>query len=106
MDDLRDRMQVMIRYSYSTYLLLLGLLALVGCSQPQIRSQKEEETDKERYPVKTVGEVSTFSNADSVTVSGVGLIAGLAGTGCPAPAGELRTQIENELRRAKVKDIK
>lgn len=96
----------MIRFTFSTFLLLSGLFALSGCSQPQIRSQKEEETEKERYPVKTVGDVSTFSNADSVTVSGVGLVEGLEGNGSPAPVGELRAQIENELRRMKVKDIK
>jgi hypothetical protein len=81
-------------------------LSLAGCSTPQIRSQKEEETEKERYPVRTVGDVSTFSNAEPVVVTGVGLVEGLEGTGSPAPAGDLRQLIEHELQREKVKDIK
>lgn len=81
-------------------LLLLALTA--GCTQPQFRSQKEEESDKDRYLVRTVGEVSTIGNAEPVVVSGVGLVEGLEGTGCPAPPGEMRQMIEAELRKAKV----
>src|SRR3954462_8839373 len=87
-------------------LLIAFVLSQAGCSTPQIRSQKEEETEKERYPVRTVGDVSSFGNADPVVVSGVGLGEGLEGTGSAAPAGDLRQLIEHELQRQKVKDIK
>src|SRR5688500_10435562 len=84
---------------------LVALLALAaasaGCSKAQIRSQKEEETEKERYPVRTVGEVSTFGNGEPVIVSGVGIVEGLAGTGSPAPVGDMRQMIEHELRKQK-----
>jgi hypothetical protein len=87
-------------------LLLASLAGLAGCSQTQVRSQKEEETEKERYLVKTVGEVCTFGNAEPVPVSGVGLVEGLEGTGSPAPAGDMRQIVENELKRAKIPNIK
>ncbi len=87
-------------------LLLAILLGLTGCSGPQIRSQQEEETDKDRYQVKTVGDVSSFSNAEQILVSGVGLVEGLEGTGCAAPGGEARQTVEHELQRQKVKNIK
>jgi hypothetical protein len=84
---------------------LVALLALVaasaGCSKAQVRSQKEEETEKERYPVRTVGEVSTFGNGEPVIVSGVGIVEGLAGTGSPAPVGDMRQMVEHELRKQK-----
>src|SRR5262245_12358227 len=90
--------------------LLLVLLAasagLAGCSRTQVRSQKEEETDKERYLVKTVAEVSTFGNAEAVPVTSVALVEGLAGTGSPAPAGEMRQMVENELKRQKIPNVK
>ncbi len=87
-------------------MLIAVLLGLAGCSQPQIRSQKEEETEKDRYPVRIVGDVSTFGNAEPIVVSGIGLVEGLEGTGSPAPAGDLRQTVEHELQRQKVKDIK
>src|SRR5262245_42937373 len=86
--------------------LVLLLAAVTGCSQPQFRCQKEEESDKDRYPVKTVGDVSTIGNAEPVQVSGVGLVEGLEGTGCPAPPGEMRQMIEAELRREKVENVR
>jgi hypothetical protein len=87
-------------------ILLATLVGLAGCSRTQVRSQKEEETEKERYLVKTVGEVCTFGNAEPVPVSGVGLVENLEGTGSPAPAGDMRQIVENELKRAKIPNIK
>lgn len=80
--------------------------AFAGCSGPELRGQKEEETDRERYGVKTVGDVSTFGNAEPITVGGVGLVEGLAGTGSAAVADDYRKTVENELRRAKTPNVK
>src|SRR5947209_1213910 len=64
--------------------LLAGALASLlagqlGCSGPQVRGQREEESDRERYPLKLVGDVSTFGNARPIPVSGVGLVEDLDG---------------------------
>jgi len=85
----------------------LGLLALWGCAQPQIRSQVEEE--KEHDPladVKTIGELTSVANAEPVPVSGVGLVVGLSGTGGGAPPGSFRTMVEDELRKQRVENVK
>src|SRR5262249_30762754 len=90
-------------------LIFLGLIlccSLAGCSRRQVRSQKEEESEKDRYPVRTVADVSSFANANPIPVSGVGLVAGLEGTGSPAPAGPMRQIIEHELKREKVENVK
>jgi Flagellar P-ring protein/HEAT repeats len=86
----------------------LGLLAtLVGCIQgPTLRGQRAEESDRERYPVKLVGDVCTFDNAAPLPVSGVGLVEGLEGTGGPAPAGNGREALEHELRKERVPNVK
>lgn len=86
--------------------LLAAAVGLAGCSRTQVRSQKEEETDKDRYLVKTVGEVSTFGNAEPVPVTGVALVEGLESTGSAAPAGEMRQMVENELKRQKIPNVK
>lgn len=92
--------------------LRLGTLAvllagMLGCSaKPQVRSQSAEESDRDRYPVKTVGDVTTFSNADPIPVSGVGLVEGLEGTGGPAPAGGYRQMLEHDLQKQRVPRVK
>ncbi len=84
-----------------------GLLAgLLGCAEPQIRAQREEESDRERYPVKLVGDVSTFDNAAPIPVSGVALVEGLDGTGGPAPPGSARNQLEDDLKKQRVPNVK
>ena len=59
---------------------------LIGCTQPQIRSQVADETDKEAE-MKTIGDVTVVDNADGIPVSGVSIVTGLDGTGGPAPPG-------------------
>jgi hypothetical protein len=86
---------------------LAALLAtLVGCTQPQARGQREEESDRERYPVKLVGDVTTFANAEPVPVHGVGLVEDLDGTGAPAPPGGFRDTLEHDLQTQRVPDAK
>ena len=84
------------------------LAGMLGCSsRPNVvRPQSAEESDRDRYPVKTVGDVSTFSNAEPMPVSGVGLVEGLDGTGGPAPAGSYRQMLENDLRKQRVEKVK
>lgn len=86
----------------------LLLAGVVGCSNKTgaVRSQSDDDADKERYPVKTVGDVSTFGNAAPVPVSGVGLVEGLENTGGPAPNGPARQTLENELRKQKIENPK
>ena len=84
------------------------LALMLGCSsRPNTgRAQIAEESDRDRYPVRTVGDVSTFSNAQPLPVSGVGLVEGLDGTGGPAPKGGYRQMLENDLRKQRVPKVK
>lgn len=82
------------------------LFGLLGCTQPQVRSQAGEDIDSKEAELKTVGDVTAVDNADPVPVSGVGLVTGLSGTGAPAPIGGYRTMMETELKRRGVENIK
>jgi hypothetical protein len=92
-------------------MLVLGALFAsvpgIGCSsKPLVRTQSAEETERDRYPVKTVGDVCAFGNVAPIPVSGVGLVEGLEGTGGPAPAGGYRQMLEHDLLKQRVKDVK
>jgi Flagellar P-ring protein len=84
------------------------LFAFVGCatSNPKARLQVEEETDRDRYGVKTVGDWTTVGNATGVQLAGVGLVTGLPGTGGESPADGYRTMLEDQLRKKGVRNIK
>jgi hypothetical protein len=84
----------------------LGLLGLVGCSHQQTRLQSAEETERERYGVKTVGDVCIVGNADPTPVVGVGLVQGLEGTGGDCPPCDYRTRLESQLQKEGVRDVK
>src|SRR5262249_10161817 len=88
--------------------IVLGMLlgTLFGCTRPQARGQREEENERDRYPVKLVGDVASFSNADPIPVHGVGLVEDLDGTGGPAPAGGLRDTLEHDLIQQRAPDVK
>ncbi|MBI1917623.1 MAG: flagellar basal body P-ring protein FlgI [Planctomycetes bacterium] len=95
------------RSAFGVRLFLGALLATpLGCTRPQARGQREEESDRERYPVKLVGDVTTFSNADPIPVHGVGLVEDLDSTGGPVPAGGLRDTLEHDLLQQRVPDVK
>lgn len=84
------------------------LLALAGCatSKPQARLQIADETDRDRYGVKTIGDCTTVGNATGVQVVGVGLVTGLAGTGGEAPPDAYRAMLEDRLRKSGVRNVK
>src|SRR5271168_4454667 len=87
---------------------LLGsaLLGVVGCTGPQTRLQSGEETEVERYGVKTIGDVTTVGNAEPLALGNVGLVVGLEGTGGEPANSNYRTNLEDDLGREKIKDIK
>jgi hypothetical protein len=81
------------------------LLGLAGCSHSQqTRAQAEDEAD--RYQVKTIGDITKVGNAEPVRLGGVGLVTGLEGTGGENPNDSFRSMLENDLRKARVKNIK
>jgi hypothetical protein len=84
------------------------LFALLGCatSKTQTRLQVEEETERDRYGVKTVGDSTTVGNADGVQLVGVGVVTGLSGTGGEAPSDAYRTMLEDQLRKKGVRNVK
>jgi hypothetical protein len=81
------------------------ILVLAGCSQQQARLQSPEDPERDRYEVRTVGEIASVSNAVGTPVGGVGLVMGLEGTGGDSPRDDYRTMLERELRRDGVKDV-
>ncbi len=88
--------------------LAAALLGLVGCTGPQqqTRLQSAEESEAERYGLKTVGDVTTVGSAEPVPLGGVGLVVGLEGTGGDPAPDNYRTMLEGELVRHNCKDVK
>jgi hypothetical protein len=84
---------------------LLGLIGF-GCTQPLIRPQADDENERERYDVRTVGDVTAVANPEPVMLGGVGLVVGLEGTGGEAPPSSYRTMLESELRKEGIHNIK
>lgn len=85
----------------------LILLGLAGCAHQQTRLQSADDTERDREAeVVTVGDKTSFANADAIPVSGVGLVVGLEGTGGSAPAGGFRTMLEEQLRKHGVEHVK
>jgi hypothetical protein len=94
---------------YRTLVLGVALLGLTGCAHQQTRLQNADESDRDKdkkAQVQTIGDLTTYSNADAIPVSGVGLVVGLEGTGGEAPAGGYRTMLEDSLRKAGVQHVK
>lgn len=89
-------------------LLAATLLGPAGCFQKgqQVRQQAEDEKEQDRYGVRTVGEVTVVSNVTPTIVGGVGLVENLQGTGGGSPPDKYRAEIEQELRKQRVPDIK
>jgi hypothetical protein len=82
-----------------------ALPTLSGCFGPQTRLQKEEDLPDKDTDVKTIGDVTEVANANPTLVSGIGLVVGLDGTGCPTSKGTYRTLLEKELQQQKVEHI-
>jgi hypothetical protein len=88
-------------------LLLLALAGLAGCGQTGLsRAQADDENERDRYGVKTVGDVTTVGNAEPVALGGVGLVTGLEGTGGGGAPDGYRALLERELRKQGAKKVK
>jgi Flagellar P-ring protein len=78
----------------------LLLLALSGCFTPQVlRPQAAEETERDRYGVKSLGTLFQVGSIEPKPVGGIGLVTGLDGTGGDSPHDENRTTLEKYLRQ-------
>jgi hypothetical protein len=88
------------------FALAIGLAGQAGCTHQQTRLQSADETEKDRYQVKTVGDVSAVGNPDPVPIAGVGLVIGLDGTGGESPPDGYRTMLEDALKKQGVKNVK
>jgi hypothetical protein len=79
----------------------LVLLGLSGCfnTQQVLRPQQADETERDRYGVKTCGALCDVGSAEPRPVGGVGLVTGLDGTGGDSPRDENRTALEKYLRQ-------
>jgi hypothetical protein len=89
------------------WVLAVFLVGPVGCTGPLTltRPQVAEETERERYELQTLGDITDVGNVEPVPLGGIALVAGLDGTGGEA-APEDRSRLEDELRHLGVKDIK
>ena len=86
----------------------LGALPLMaGCIKSFDTLKKNEDgEEKDRYGVRTVGEVTSVGNADPVPLGGVGLVTDLDGTGGESPSDGNRAVLEDDLKKLGVKNIK
>jgi hypothetical protein len=88
-------------------LLGAGVLALAGCLHEQVRPQSEDETERDRYQVKTVGDVtSSVGNTEPIPIGGVGLVVGLNGTGSSPAAGSERSMLEAALLKQGATEVR
>ncbi len=87
------------------WLLAVVLFGPAGCTEPLARPQAADETERDRYEVQTIGDLTQVGNALPTPLGGVGLVVGLDGTGGES-ASEYRTMYENELHKMGVKDVK
>jgi hypothetical protein len=82
------------------------VLAFAGCAHEQVRPQSEDETERDRYQVKAIGDVTTMGNTDPIPIGGVGLVVGLNGTGSSPAAGGERSLLEANLLKQGVQDVR
>jgi hypothetical protein len=95
------------------WVLAAVLLGVVGCAQVQTRGQSEDESERDREAgakiiksVEVVHDVAGVAGAESIAISGVGLVVGLDGTGGSAPPGGFRAMLEDELHKRGVTNVK
>lgn len=94
------------RFMLGLTTLALCLSVLPGCMHQIPRLLAEEETDRDRYGVRTVGEFCSVGNAEPLPLGGIGLVVGLEGTGGEPAADANRTMLEDDLRKQGVRNIK
>ncbi|MFM7538865.1 MAG: flagellar basal body P-ring protein FlgI [Planctomycetota bacterium] len=89
-------------------ILLSGLVPLVsGCVKSfEAIGKSGESDDKDRYGIRTVGEVTSVGNADPLPLGGVGLVTDLEGTGGESANDGNRAVLEDDLKKLGVKNIK
>ena len=78
----------------------LVLFSTLGCTTTKtdlLRPQQAEETGRERYGVKTVGDCCMVADVGPKYVGGVGIVTGLDGTGGDSPKDENRAALEKYL---------
>ncbi len=105
----RDSHHLVRPFSRLALLPALGalLLGLAGCVGMQAaRLQSGEESDSDRYGVKTIGDVTVVGNAEPIPAGGVGLVVDLEGTGGDPAHDNYRTELEELLNKKGVKDVK
>ncbi|MSR30366.1 MAG: hypothetical protein EXR99_02560 [Gemmataceae bacterium] len=87
--------------------MLLALFTLMpGCMHQTPRLQAEDETERDRYGVRTVGEFCTVGNAEPLALGGIGLVGGLEGSGGEPANDANRTMLEDDLKKQGVRNIK
>src|SRR5262249_49639641 len=109
--------EAMERFQFTnrrTFLFRLGCWAAtaallngpLGCMHQQTRLQSADESERDRYEIKTVGDITTTGNADNVALAGVALVVGLDGTGGDSPPDAYRAMLEDALKKQGVKNVK
>jgi hypothetical protein len=74
---------------------------------PTRRGQSAEETERDKdLDIRTIGDITTFSNVGAVPISGVGLVTHLNGTGGGSPPGMYRQMLEEFLLKQSVREVK
>lgn len=88
-----------------TWSLLFGL-SVAGAftfASAASKADKDEESTEKKYETKVdtpmIGDYTTFSGLQPVTIEGVGLVVGLNGTGGDPAPSFYRTELMNELKR-------
>jgi flagellar basal body P-ring protein FlgI len=111
-DDAMSRYQIGMRGVQAACLVSVGLIALslfalAGCTTAtQSRAKAEEENERDRYPIETVGEKTTVGNPEPIALGGVGIVTDLPGTGGPSPADDYRAMLEEQLHKEGIKNTK
>jgi hypothetical protein len=71
----------------------------------QFRAQAEDETERDPYQVRTVGNITKVGNAEPLPVGGVGLVTGLDGTGGDTVHDPYRETLVDDLRKEGVPNV-
>src|SRR5262245_53300347 len=89
-------------------LIAILLAGLAGCVElPTHRGQSAEETERDKdLDIRTIGDISTVSNAGILPISGVGLVTHLSGTGGGSPPSMFRKMLEDHLLKQNTRDLK
>ncbi|WP_029630173.1 flagellar basal body P-ring protein FlgI [Zavarzinella formosa] len=88
-------------------LLMIAPLLLGGCMPERFKTitsrSQQEELPPEKDAIRTIRDIAVYDNTNELTVSGFGIVTGLAGTGGPTPPGDARQAVEDRLK--KIKDL-